>query len=64
MLRRITQGVARVSGAAEDAVSVLLCELPLANMAEYGRGAPAPGEEDAWFSSLPDALQERLRALA
>ena len=37
MLRRITQGVARVSGAAEDAVSVLLCELPLANMAEYGR---------------------------
>jgi phenylpyruvate tautomerase PptA (4-oxalocrotonate tautomerase family) len=64
MLRRITQGVARVSGAAEDAVSVLLCELPLANMAEYGRGAPAPGEEDAWFASLPHVLQERLRALA
>ena len=64
MLRRITQGVAKASGAAEDAVSVLLCELPLANMAEYGRNAPAPGEEDAWFSSLPDALQKRLTALA
>jgi phenylpyruvate tautomerase PptA (4-oxalocrotonate tautomerase family) len=64
MLRRIVQGVARASGAAEDAVSVLLCELPLANMAEYGRSAPAPGEEDAWFSSLPDALQKRLNALA
>jgi phenylpyruvate tautomerase PptA (4-oxalocrotonate tautomerase family) len=64
MLRRIMQDVARVSGAAEDAVSVLLCELPAANIAEYGRVAPAPGEEDAWFSSLPDALRERLRALA
>jgi len=64
MLRRITERVAKASGAAEDAVSVLLCELPLANMAEYGRAAPAPGEEDAWLSSLPDALQERLRALA
>jgi len=64
MLRRIMQDVARISGAAEDAVSVLLCELPAANIAEYGRVAPAPGEEDAWFSSLPDALRERLRALA
>ena len=64
MLRRIMQDVARVSGAAEDAVSVLLCELPAANIAEYGCVAPAPGEEDAWFSSLPDALRERLRALA
>jgi phenylpyruvate tautomerase PptA (4-oxalocrotonate tautomerase family) len=64
MLRRIMQDVARVSGAAEDAVSVLLCELPAANIAEYGRVAPAPGEEDAWFSSLPDALREKLRSLA
>ena len=64
MLRRIMQDVARISGAAEDAVSVLLCELPAANIAEYGRIAPSPGEEDAWFSSLPDALRERLRALA
>jgi len=64
MLRRIMQDVARVGGAAEDAVSVLLCELPAANIAEYGRVAPAPGEEDAWFSSLPDALRERLRSLA
>ena len=63
MLRRITQGVAKASGAPEHAVSVLLCELPLANMAEYGRNAPAPGDEDAWFASLPEALQERLKAL-
>lgn len=64
MLRRITQDVARVTGAAEDAVSILLCELPAANFVEYGRVVPAPGEEDAWFSSLPDGLRERLRLSA
>jgi phenylpyruvate tautomerase PptA (4-oxalocrotonate tautomerase family) len=60
MLRRIMRDVARASGAPEEAVSVLLCELPAANFLEYGRVAPAPGEEDAWFSSLPDGLRERL----
>jgi hypothetical protein len=39
--------VSRASGAAEDAVSVLLCEIPAVNITEYGRVVPAPGEEDA-----------------
>jgi hypothetical protein len=33
-------------------------------MADYGRVLLPPGEEDAWFSSLPDAMRERLRPLA
>jgi phenylpyruvate tautomerase PptA (4-oxalocrotonate tautomerase family) len=64
MNQRVMQDVARISGAAEHAVSVLLCELPAADIVEYGRVGPAPGEEDAWFSSLPDALRERLQASA
>jgi phenylpyruvate tautomerase PptA (4-oxalocrotonate tautomerase family) len=64
MVRRIMRDVARASGGAEEAVSVVLCELPAANFGEYGRVVPAPGEEDAWFSSLPDALQVRLRSSA
>jgi phenylpyruvate tautomerase PptA (4-oxalocrotonate tautomerase family) len=64
MVRRLTRDVARASGGAEEAVSVILCELPAANFVHYGRVVPAPGEEDAWFSSLPDVLQERLRRLA
>ena len=64
MVRRLMRDVARASGSAEEAVSVALCELPAANFVAYGRVVPAPGEEDAWFSSLPDALQERLRRLA
>lgn len=64
MVRRIMQEVGRASGGAEDAVTVLLCEIPVANIAEHGRVAPAPEEDDAWFSSLPDATRERLRRLA
>ena len=63
MLRRIMQGVGRAGGAAEDAVWVYLCDIPAANMAEYGRVLLPPGEEDAWFSSLPDAMRERLGPL-
>jgi phenylpyruvate tautomerase PptA (4-oxalocrotonate tautomerase family) len=64
MVRRIMQDVSRIAGALEDAVTVLLCEIPVANIAEYGRVAPSPEEDDVWFSSLPDATRERLKALA
>ena len=58
------RGLAKASGAAADAVWVYLCDIPAANVAEYGRVLLPPGEEDAWFSSLPDAMRERLRPLA
>ena len=64
MRRRIVQDVARVSGAAADAVGVYLSDIPAANIAEYGCVLPPPGEEDAWFLSLPDTMRERLRSLA
>ena len=64
MLRRIMQGVGRASGAAEDAVWVYLYDIPAANVVEYGRVLLPPGEEDAWFSSRPDAMRERLMPLA
>lgn len=64
MLRRIMRDVATASSAAEDMVWVQLSEGPAANFADWGRFVPSPGEEDAWFSSLPDALRERLRSLA
>jgi phenylpyruvate tautomerase PptA (4-oxalocrotonate tautomerase family) len=64
ILRRIMQDVGRVSGAAEDKIWVYLCEIPAANIAEYGRALLPPGEEEAWFSMLADTLRERLRPLA
>ncbi len=64
MVRRIIQDVARASGAAEDAITYILCEIPAENTAEYGHVLGPAEEDDAWFSSLPDALRERLRSLA
>src|SRR5260370_11619767 len=36
MAERIMQEISKASGAAEDEVTVLLCELPAANIVEYG----------------------------
>ncbi|WP_207003678.1 tautomerase family protein [Trinickia mobilis] len=64
MLHRMMQDVSRVTGAPEDAVWVYLSDLPAENLTEYGRILPLPGQEEAWFSSLSEDLQERLKALA
>jgi phenylpyruvate tautomerase PptA (4-oxalocrotonate tautomerase family) len=64
MIRRILQDVTKVCGADQDSVSVLLSETPYSNITEFGRIAPAAGEEAVWFSSLPDSLQQRLKALS
>lgn len=64
MIRRILKDVAGICGLDEDSVSVLLSETHYSNITEFGRIAPAAGEEAVWFSSLPDSLQERLRALS
>jgi phenylpyruvate tautomerase PptA (4-oxalocrotonate tautomerase family) len=64
MLHRIMLDVGKASGAAADAVWVYLCDIPAANVAEYGRVLPPPGSEKEWFATLPDALREKLRSLA
>ncbi len=64
MLQRIMLAIGKASGASEEAVWVYLCDIPPANIAEYGRVLPPPGAEDTWFSSLPEVLQERLKPLA
>jgi phenylpyruvate tautomerase PptA (4-oxalocrotonate tautomerase family) len=64
MMVRILEDVAKICGIEQDAVSVLLNETPFSNITEFGRIAPNAGEEAAWFSSLPDILQERLKALS
>jgi phenylpyruvate tautomerase PptA (4-oxalocrotonate tautomerase family) len=64
MLRRIMKLVGKVIGAEEHTIAVLLNEMPSSNFTEFGELAPAAGEEDSWFSSLPGGLRERLKALA
>ena len=64
MIQRVLKDVARISGSEQESVSVLLSEAPYSHITECGYICPAPGEEAAWFASLPDSLQQRLRALS
>jgi phenylpyruvate tautomerase PptA (4-oxalocrotonate tautomerase family) len=64
MLSRLLRDVSKVCKIAEDEVWVYLSDIPAHNIAEYGRVLPTPGEEEAWFATLPGALKERLRRLA
>jgi phenylpyruvate tautomerase PptA (4-oxalocrotonate tautomerase family) len=64
LLRRITEEVGGILGLAAEHVWVYLCDIPGANIAEYGRPLPNPGQEDAWFDRLPAALQQQLAKLA
>ena len=64
LIERIVTDVASISGAEQDSISVLLNEVDYSLIIESGRIALAPGQEAAWFASLPDNLQQRLRALS
>ena len=48
---------------AEEEVWVYLCDVPAANIAEYGRVLSSPGEEEAWLATIPGELSRRLRSL-
>jgi hypothetical protein len=58
------QDVGRASGAAEDAVWIYLRDIPAANIAEYGRVLPPPGEEAPQPNSIsinPDPARSARR---
>ncbi|WP_028924885.1 tautomerase family protein [Pseudonocardia acaciae] len=59
----IRDGVVEVAGVPEDAVWVYLCEVPAAQMVEFGRVLPEHGREGEWMASLDEPLRERLLAL-
>ena len=60
---RITTEVGQILDVAPEEVWVYICDIPGANIAEYGVSLPDPGEEDQWFDALPDGLQRRLEPL-
>jgi len=64
MTHRTMEEVADLCGADREAVSFLVDEIPSTNIAEFGQIAPAAGEEEAWFASLSETLQQRLKAMA
>ena len=63
MVRRIMQDVGRACGATEEAVTVLLCEIPVANIAEHGRVAPSPEEDDRGNTQMTSRRDYLLRMI-
>jgi len=63
LLLRLAREVAELAGVAPEEVWVYLNELQAENMVEFGALLPKPGEEEAWFLGLPEAVRCRLMAL-
>jgi len=63
MMLKIMQDVARITGITSENIWVYLCNLEPTDMVEYGNVLPPPGQESAWFDSLPANLQAYLRGL-
>jgi len=63
MMRRMMQEVGRITGVKDQDIWVYLCNLAPTDMIEYGHVLPRPGEEAAWYGSLPKPLQDYLQGL-
>lgn len=63
ILERITTEVGAIVNVSPEEVWVYINDIPGANISEYGRSLPNPGEEDQWFAALPAELQQRLEPL-
>lgn len=59
----IMKDVSAITGLKEQDIWIYLCNLEPTDMVEFGRVLPAPGEEQAWFESLPAPLQAYMTSL-
>ncbi|MHA6641057.1 tautomerase family protein [Mesorhizobium sp. A623] len=64
IMERIADGLSTIAKVGREDVWVYISDIPATGVLEFGQVLPPPGEEDAWFSRLPEALQERLKALS
>lgn len=63
MLVELMRLVSRSAQMQEHCVQVYLSEIPARQVLEFGKILPLPGEEAAWFDSIPEPLRDRLVAL-
>jgi phenylpyruvate tautomerase PptA (4-oxalocrotonate tautomerase family) len=63
LMLAIMKDVSAIAALPEASIWVYLCNLEPTDMVEFGHVLPRPGEEQAWFESLPSALQTYLNRL-
>ena len=63
LMLNFMRDVSQITGVQKESIWVYLCKLEPTDMVEYGYVLPAPGEEKAWFESLPGSLRTYLAGL-
>ncbi len=63
LMLNIMKDVSTIARVKEQDIWVYLCNLEPTDMVEFGHVLPPPGEEQAWFESLPVELQQYLKKL-
>ncbi len=63
LMLNIMKEVSDISGVIEQDIWIYLCNLEPTDMVEFGHVLPAPGDEQAWFESLPEPLQSYMLSL-
>ncbi|HEX7814003.1 tautomerase family protein [Dyella sp.] len=63
LMLNIMKDVSAITGVKEQDIWIYLCNLVPTDMVEFGRVLPVPGEEQAWFESLPAHLQAYMLSL-
>jgi phenylpyruvate tautomerase PptA (4-oxalocrotonate tautomerase family) len=64
IMERIADDISATAKIGREDVWVYISDIPAAGVLEFGHVLPPPGQEDAWFARLPDALRARLQALS
>jgi len=62
LLLDLMNAVTEAAGIDSTNVQVYLVEVPARQIVEFGRILPLPGEEDAWWQSMPAQLRTRIEA--
>lgn len=60
----LMHAVAAAAQLSSHCVQVYVTEIPARQIAEYGRLLPHPGEEAAWWDSIPSDLRKHMESIA
>ena len=63
LMMNIMQDISRIADIPASSVWIYLCNLAPTDMVEHGHVLPLPGQEQQWFVSLPETLQQYLTSL-
>lgn len=64
IMERIAGEISTTAKVGKEDVWVYISDIPATGVLEFGHVLPPPGQEAAWFASMPTALQQRLKSLS